>query len=96
MKDSGSEQDQDFSGDAMTSEPVPGGEDLTGAETEEAPEDPSTSEESKDEEKEDTEKAEELSESSANLIIDGYWSGEAPKKVIQREKSKKSKVLKDW
>ena len=42
------------------------------------------------------EDSEEMSEMSATLVVDGYWRGEAPKKAIRKEKSRKVEVLKDW
>ena len=42
-------------------------------------------------------KEEEISENVVAALIESYWSGEAPKKIIEREKSRDtSPVTKDW
>ena len=39
----------------------------------------------------------EITESSAFVIIDSYWGGEAPKEILRKESSKGTgEVEKDW
>jgi hypothetical protein len=39
----------------------------------------------------------EMSEEDGSIVIDAYWNGEAPGKILEREKSPfKDKVEKDW